>query len=74
VRMTETVIKQVRQLMEKQGVSQGELSRRTGIERPNITRMLSGRSGKVPESWQKVLDELGLELIVVSKQQATKKS
>jgi transcriptional regulator with XRE-family HTH domain len=72
--MTETVIKQVRQLMEKQGVSQGELSRRTGIERPNITRMLSGRSGKVPESWQKVLDELGLELIVVSKQQATKKS
>jgi transcriptional regulator with XRE-family HTH domain len=67
MRMTETVIKQVRRSMEKQGVSQGELSRRTGIERPNINRLLTGRSGKVPESWQKVLDELGLELVVKAK-------
>jgi transcriptional regulator with XRE-family HTH domain len=67
MRMNKVVTEQIKRVMEKQGVSQGELSRRTGIERPNITRMLSGRSGKVPESWQKILDELGLELVVKSK-------
>jgi transcriptional regulator with XRE-family HTH domain len=67
MRMTETVIKQVRRAMEKQSISQGELSRRTGIERPNINRLLTGKSGKVPENWQKVLDELGLELVVKAK-------
>jgi transcriptional regulator with XRE-family HTH domain len=67
MRMTETIIKQVRRAMEKQSISQGELSRRTGIERPNINRLLTGKSGKVPENWQKVLDELGLELVVKAK-------
>ena len=31
------------------------------MAQPNIQRLLAGRVGAVPESWQKVLDALGLE-------------
>jgi transcriptional regulator with XRE-family HTH domain len=65
--MNKVITQQIREVMESKAISQGELSRRTGIGRPNITRMLSGRSGKIPESWQTVFDELGLELIAVPK-------
>ncbi len=65
--MTETVISEVKRQMQAEGLSQGELSRRIGIERPNLTRMFSGRVGRVPDNWQKVLDALGLELTVQKK-------
>lgn len=65
--MNSEVIKAVKQNMQDAGVSQGELAKRIGIERPNLTRLLSGRSGRVPDNWQKILNELGLELTVQKK-------
>ena len=42
-------------------------ARAVDMEPPNVSRLLSGASGRVPETWQKILDELGLELIAVPK-------
>lgn len=65
--MTEKVRKAVRERMEKLGKSQGDVAEALDMERVNVTRMLSGRSGKIPEKWLELLDYLGLELTVKSK-------
>lgn len=65
--MNEEVRTFVKTLMTDKGISQGELARRTGLARPVVTRLLSGTVGKVPENWQRILDELDVELIAVKK-------
>lgn len=67
--MNDRVRDAVKETMKQRELSQGELARRLSVERPSITRLLSGTSGKVPQLWQEVLDELGLELIAVPKQE-----
>lgn len=47
--------------------SQEELGELVHMAQPNVARLLSGRSGRVPETWQRVLDALGLELVAVPK-------
>lgn len=65
--MNKRVRDAVRQEMEKREMSQGDLAKLISVERPNLTRLLSGRSGQVPKMWQEVFDVLGLEVIVVPK-------
>lgn len=65
--MTEKIRQQIRDVMTEQEMTTYRLAQMTGIDQPNVTRLLKGRSGKIPESWQKVLDALGLELIVKQK-------
>jgi transcriptional regulator with XRE-family HTH domain len=65
--MNEAVRKTVKETMKAKGISQGQLARDLGLERPAVTRLLSGTSGKVPDTWQKVLDALGLELVIQEK-------
>ncbi len=55
--------------MKAQGMTQTELGDAVGMAQPNIQRLLAGRVGAVPESWQKVLDALGLELQAVPKRE-----
>ena len=63
---------QVRQVvkarMKERGMTQVKLAQEVGMEQPNIQRLLAGRVGAVPDSWQKVLDALGLELVAQLKQ------
>ena len=66
--MNEQVRQVVRERMKAEGVTHEKLAELTGIERPNVTRLLTGQSGRVPENWQKVLDALGLELVAVKKE------
>lgn len=54
----------VKEAMKREGVSQVELAKELEMSRVNLTRALSGRSGKVPELWQRLLDRFGLELTV----------
>ena len=68
--MNERVRQAVKDAMAERELSQGKLAERVGMERPNITRLLSGRSGQVPEAWQKIFDELDLELVAIPKHQA----
>ncbi|WP_425146166.1 helix-turn-helix domain-containing protein [Deinococcus sp.] len=49
--------------MKERGVTHEKLAELTGIQRPNVTRLLTGQSGTIPDNWQKVLDALGLELV-----------
>lgn len=65
--MTEQIRNAAREVMEREGISTYRLAELTGIEQPNVTRLLTGRSGSVPVNWQKVLDALGLELVAVPK-------
>ncbi len=71
--VNEKVRNTVKQQMFKKNLSQTKLAEKLSMSRVNLTRLLSGRSGQVPESWQKVLDELGLELVAVPKGADTRK-
>lgn len=68
MKMNEQVRQAVKARMKERGITQVKLAGEVGMEQPNIQRLLAGRVGTVPDSWQKVLDALGLELIAVSKQ------
>ena len=65
--VNEKVRNTVKQQMLRKDLNQTTLAKRVSMSRVNLVRLLSGRSGQVPESWQKVLDELGLELAAVPK-------
>lgn len=64
----------VKAALEEKGMTQAELARRVGMERPNLHRLLSGKSGQVPETWQKIFNELGLRLTVEPIEPDSKKS
>ncbi|WP_326493061.1 helix-turn-helix domain-containing protein [Deinococcus sp. SL84] len=55
----------VRQELEKREMTQAELAQVLGIERANLNRVLTGRSGKVPTVWQGIFDELGFKVIII---------
>ena len=63
MQMNEQVRQAVKARMKERGITQVKLAQEVGMEQPNIQRLLAGRVGAVPDSWQKVLDALGLELV-----------
>ena len=65
--MNDRVRQAVKERMKERGVTQVQLAEVTGMQQPNLQRLLAGRVGAVPESWQKVLDALGLELVAQQK-------
>ncbi|GAA4022864.1 hypothetical protein GCM10022631_41770 [Deinococcus rubellus] len=67
--MNEQVRQAVRERMKQQAITHEKLAELTSIQRPNVTRLLTGQSGAIPENWQKVLDALGLELVAQPKQE-----
>ena len=66
--MNTKVREQVRQVLEQRGMTQSELARRVGVKRMNLNRLLSERGSEIPRTWQKVLDELKLELVIQPRQ------
>lgn len=65
--VNDSIRETVKHQMKARDLTQRELARRTEMHETNLARLLSGRSGKINEGWQRVLDELGLELIAVPK-------
>lgn len=65
--MNEKVREAARKAMAEKALSQGELARQLEVDRPSITRLMSGNSGKIPKLWQEVLDALDLELVAIPK-------
>lgn len=65
--MNDQVRQGVKAVLQARGITQTQLAEITGIERPNITRLLSGSVGKVPDNWQKILDVLDMELVAQPK-------
>lgn len=67
VGMNDDIRRQVREAMREKDISTYRLAEMVKTVQPNISRILSGRSGSIPELWTKVLDALGLELVVRKK-------
>lgn len=65
--MNDSVRALVKQTMLERHMTQTELAKRVGLERPAVSRLLNGAVGKIPENWQRILDELNIELIAVKK-------
>ena len=66
--MNRTVRTQVKEAIRKRGLTQSEMAERLGVERQYISLMLTGKRGGVPDKWQELLDELGLELTLQPKE------
>lgn len=69
-RMNMKIREAVRERMNAEGLTQTELARRLGMEPNNLSRMLSGGSGKIPEAWQQLLDALNLEVVAQRREEA----
>lgn len=72
--MNEGVREAVRQVMKERQLTQVELAQQLGMTQPALAKMLTGRTGQLPGSWQKVLDALGLRLTVEPIEPDSKKS
>lgn len=68
--MTEEVREKMTERMQEQGLSRADLARAVARPPQAITRALNGTKdgGTVPPLWAAMLDALGLELTVRSKQ------
>lgn len=53
--------------LSSKGWSQHELAKRAGIKQATVSRLLTGERQGEPETWQRLLNALGLELIAVPK-------
>ena len=58
-----TIKANVLRLLAEQGVSQNELSRRTGIESGNLARLLRGDAELQSDTVQKFADALGVQVV-----------
>lgn len=67
--MNAAIRKAVRERMKDLKVTQAALGAQVGMAQPNIQRLLAGRVAPIPDSWQRVLDALNLELIVVPREE-----
>jgi ribosome-binding protein aMBF1 (putative translation factor) len=54
----------IRQAMSEQGLTHASLAQRLGIKAPSVTRIITGKTGIIPQSLIDVLEALSLELTV----------
>lgn len=66
-RMNRQIRETIRVELARRNETQAALARRIGVTRQYLSDIMRGKSGNVPEVWQKVLDDLGLELVVRAK-------
>ncbi len=64
--MTDEIRAQLRQYLKDHNLSQAALAAQVETDRHTISRALS-TNGKLPPIWQKMLDALGLELVLQTK-------
>jgi len=65
--MNERIREAVRVELARRKSNQARLADEVGVSRQYISDLMSGRSGNVPGVWERIFDELGLELTVVAK-------
>lgn len=65
--MNEQIRESVRVALAKEDMSQTELADKVGATRQQVNQFIRGKGGNVHTLWQKIFDELGLELKVVAK-------
>ena len=53
--------------MARRDIKQSDLAEKIGVTRQYLNNYMGGKAGDVPRLWQKIFDELGLELVVKAK-------
>lgn len=51
----------------KRRMNQSQLAEHVGVSKQHMSKLMGGKVGNVSEVWQRIFDELGLELTVTSK-------
>ncbi len=51
----------------KRNMKQAELAEKMGMSKQYLNRIMLGQIGKIPKTWEKLLDEFDLELVVRQK-------
>ncbi len=62
--MNDQIRQEVRVALARANKKQSRLAKDLGISQQYLSTYLSGKAGNIPNLWQKVFDELELELIV----------
>jgi ribosome-binding protein aMBF1 (putative translation factor) len=57
----------VRVELARKDMTQTDLAERLGVSRQRVNQFIRGRGGNLHGLWQKIFDELGLELVVREK-------
>lgn len=60
--MTEAIRTKIREEMRQRGLTVTGLAKQIDIEREALHLILAGKRAKLPPSWRKILEVLGLEL------------
>lgn len=69
-RMNDDIRRAVRVRLAERNWRQADLARKLGMKPQYLSKLLTGDAGKIPTSWQRVFDELGLELVARKKADA----
>ena len=62
--VTEELRAELRAELARRRIKQVDLVHELGISRTHLSNLLNGQRGQLPPTWQKLLDHLGLELVV----------
>lgn len=65
--MNEQIREAARQALKERRLRQEDIAREIGLSQPEVARLLTGKVGKIPDAWIKLLDALGLKVIAVPK-------
>lgn len=65
--MNDTIRRAVRVRLAERDMTQADLAEKVGMKAQYVSNILTGKVGKIPAAWSKILDELGLELVAVPK-------
>lgn len=66
--MNEKIRHTIKVELAKRSMTQTDLARALGISKQHVNRALTGDLGKVPPIWERILDQLELELTVTEKE------
>lgn len=60
----EEIRAEVLEHMRREGTTKADVARRLGVTHQAVSNILAGRSAKVPASLEKLLEAVGLQLVV----------
>jgi transcriptional regulator with XRE-family HTH domain len=65
--MTDEVRNQIKQHLQREGITQAELAQQSGVRQDYVSKLLRGERGTIPKEWQKIVEALGYELTLKRK-------
>lgn len=63
--MNDQVRNASREALKRKKLTQAEIAEQIGLQQSDVARLLTGRVGRIPENWQKLLDALDLVLVAI---------